>query len=137
MEKIVEKTGFPLEYLFTYEDDFEYGLRIIKNGFAIYQLFNPYIHDVDMSNRSDGFLSIFSEETGDFRVFYRVRNNAYLSYHIYNTNIVLLCANLFLIFLIFNSYFIFKYGFKKILVKRNKLIIKAFLKGIKNDFSPF
>lgn len=136
-KNVIKKAGFPLEYLFTYEDDFEYGLRMIENDFSIYQLFNPYIHDVDMSNRSDGFLSVFSEETGDFRVFYRVRNNAYLSYHIYDTNIILLFINLLLILIIFNLYFIFKYGFKKILSRRNMLIVKAFLKGIKKDFSPF
>lgn len=90
-----------------------------------------------MSNRSDGFLSIFSEDTGDFRVFYRVRNNAYLAYHIYKTNLFLLCINLFFIFILFNFYFILRYGFKRILLNRNKLIAKAFFKGIKGDFSSF
>lgn len=135
--KIIEKTGFPLEYLFTYEEDFEYGLRAIEKGFQIFQLYVPYIKDVDMSNRSDGFISILIEETGDFRTYYRVRNNAYLAHSLYKTNIVLLYLNFILTLFIFNFFYTIKYGFKNFPFRRNKIIYTAFKKGIKKDLSKF
>jgi GT2 family glycosyltransferase len=134
---IVKKVGFPLDYLFTYGDDTEYGSRIIKNGFAIYQLFIPYISDVDISNRSDSYLSVFSETTKPFRVFYSFRNNTYLSRYVYNSNLFCLVVNLVAILFIYNVRYILKYGFKKILLSRNKLIIIATYKGLKSDFSKF
>lgn len=136
-KNIVKKVGFPLDYFFTYADDVEYGARIIEKGFSIYQLFTPYISDVDMNNRNDNYLSIFSENTKPFRVFYSFRNNIYTARHIYKANLFCLLLNSATILFIYNMSYIFKYGFKRILLDRNRLIVKAIHRGIKSDFSEF
>ena len=136
-KNIIKKVGFPSEYFFTYADDAEYGTRMIKSGFNIYQIYTPLINDIDNSNREEGYLSVLSNKVSDFRAFYIFRNNTYITLHTYKANIFIMLVNSFLYLTIINIIYIFKHGFSNALWKRNKLIIRAIKAGVRSDFSQF
>lgn len=136
-KNVVKKIGLPSKCFFTYADDTEYGARMIKSGFSIYQIFSPFINDVDTSNREEGYLSVFSSRVSDFRVFYSFRNNAYISLHIHEANIFIMVITSLLYLIILNIIYIYKHGFSEILWKRDRLIMRSIWAGVKSDFSDF
>lgn len=136
-KNVIKKTGLPSECFFTYADDTEYGVRMIKSGFSIYQLFSPFINDVDTSNREEGYISVLSSKVSDFRVFYIFRNNTYITLHIDKANIFIMLVNSLLYLTILNIIYIYKHGFSKILWKRDRLIMRSIWAGVKSDFSDF
>jgi len=129
-KKIIKKAGLPDFSFFLYTDDIDFSYRIFKKGFNISNIYRPFIHDIDLHNKDNGILSIFSENVKDFRVIYSCYNDAFFTFK--NTDNIFIY---FINFFIYYFYIILLLGFKNKLsirnIKRLIFMFKNSLRGIK------
>lgn len=132
----VKKADFPDERLILYGDDMVYSWNMKNIGYKIYVCSRPYIDDLEVSLDADHhFLAYFLEKTAEFKVFFKLRNSAYLSVA-YNPNTKL--------WVIFNTYLwlialfiiaLIKLPYNSMMLERMKLILKAVRLGLAQDFT--
>lgn len=87
--ELISHVGLPNENFVLYGDDTEYTWRITESGGGVYLCTDALIEDIDKSwnvksrsgNSIDGLLSGAS----DFRLYYSVRNQAYLELMVYRS----------------------------------------------------
>lgn len=94
---MIKQIGLPLKNLFLYGGDMEYGLRIRKAGYRIYDVFSSRIKYMDYSKRVKRiFWKIKIESyTQLFRIYYSYRNElwVYLKYKMFTKTLkLLLCG---------------------------------------------
>jgi GT2 family glycosyltransferase len=132
----VRSTPFPDERLVLYCDDTVYSWNMKNAGYEIYVCSRPFIDDLEISLDDEyHFIAFFKKETAEFKVFFKLRNSAFLSLE-YNPNnrlwillnIYAWVVGLFLIALI-------KLPWNALLRSRMKLVFGAIRNGIKGDFT--
>jgi len=69
--------GYPNEDFYLYADDFEFSDRLTKQGFSIYTASRSVIIDIDAQPGASGY---FSADQPGFKVYYSLRNHAYLDH---------------------------------------------------------
>lgn len=130
----VRKAAFPDERVFTYGDDIVYSWNVKNLGYKTYICSRPFIEDIDISLDAEyHFLAFFKESTHDFKVFFKIRNSAFLSMK-YSKHPLITILNTYIWLLGLCVIATFRFGFKKIIFQRMHLIFQAAYRGLKQDF---
>ncbi|MBK9732267.1 MAG: glycosyltransferase [Chitinophagaceae bacterium] len=129
---LVSVIGYPDIKFFLYADDFEYTNRIRIIGGSIMLLHNCKVADIesvwyDASNRT--FLKSKYLEQNNFRSYYSIRNNVYLSLYFLCTSKLLFVINM--IIYLFGMLLFSLVSFK---LNRYSMFIKAVKDGLAGNF---
>ncbi len=131
----VRRAAFPDERVFTYGDDIVYSWNVKNLGFKTYLCARPFIEDIDISlDAEHHFLAFFKEETHEFKVFFKIRNSAFLSIK-YSKHVVVTVLSVYI--WLFGLFIIAlcKFGPTRLVFKRIGLILKAAYLGITQNFT--
>lgn len=131
----VKESAFPDERLILYGDDMVYSWNMKNLGYKIYVCSRPYIDDLEISlDAEHHFLAYFLEKTAEFKVFFKIRNSAYLSVA-HNSNTVWVIINAILWIIALFAIALVKLPWNKVMFDRMKLILKAIYLGLRKDFT--
>lgn len=131
----VKDAEFPDERLVLYGDDMVYSWNMKKIGYKIYLCSKPLIEDLEISlDAEHHFLAYFLEKTAEFKVFFKIRNSAYLSIA-NNTNKPWVVLNALLWLIALFAIALVKLPWNKVMWERMKLILKSLLLGLRKDFT--
>lgn len=131
----IQDSPLPDPQLFTYADDVEYSWGVRKAGYKIYLCDQPIIKDIDLTFQESHILDMFSKNTLDFKIFFRIRNMVIISKRHAQKSKIILFLNVAAWFLALCLYAFFKLGINKFMIQRAALIFKALLRGLKSDFN--
>lgn len=132
----------PDSKLFLYGDDVAYSWGVLKAGYRAYLIRSLRIRDVDTTfsekGNSSHLTDLFMPSVSDIKVYYRMRNAAYISWSygeqlkvVLVLSIIVWYIGLLIIFLIK------KRQFGTFQIRRAYLIAVAFTRGLRQDLRPF
>lgn len=127
--KAVGMAGFPKKDMFIWGDEFEYNLRLKKNGFIPVTVINAF--HFHPGNRQIMEKDILGRKSV---IFNRSKLRDYCTYRnkTYNLKIYGPKKRLYKIFIKYNTYFLFK---RKFDIENLRLFNRAFFDGLRSDFS--
>lgn len=128
---VVRNVDVPDASMTIYGEDLDYAWRIRRSGYQSYACARPIIRDIDMTfpNYGDHIFGLFSANTPEYKVYYRMRNAVVISKRHSDQSTFALSANVFVWFLGVSMIGLIKVGFTKIYLSRVKLIAKALYTG--------
>lgn len=89
-KSVIAKLGLPNETFFLYNDDSEFTYRFTSGGGKLFLVPSSVIRDLDLSwhvvHEGETFVSHFLLADADWRVYYAVRNQSYVSRHLWARN---------------------------------------------------
>ena len=130
----IKDAPLPDRRLFTYGDDIEYSWGVRASGYDLYFCSTPIIKDIDLTFQDSHIFGMFSPQTSDIKIFFRMRNSVIISLkHSKNSFSVLLNVSVWFIGLCIAVFL--KMGINKLIIKRLILVKRAMMFGIRQDFT--
>ena len=129
----VRHADFPDQRLFTYGDDIVYSWNVKNLGYRTYVCARPLIEDIDISLEGEyHFLAFFKESTHDFKVFFKIRNSAFLSMK-YSKHPVVTFVSTYIWLIGLCLIAVCRLGFGAVVFRRMGLAFAAAWRGIKGN----
>jgi GT2 family glycosyltransferase len=133
--KILDLIGYPNKDYYLYADDHEFTLRMSRLNFNIYICLESKIVDLQDSIKVDNLPTIYSENIGNTKVFYGIRNHTYLSLNEFVNNKIFFYINMVAYMLYSTAISLYYSKNKKLVIRRVIVSIKAIIAGHKKTLS--
>jgi GT2 family glycosyltransferase len=129
--EVVREVDLPDATMTIYGEDLDYAWRIRRSGYQSYACARPIIRDIDMTfpNYGDHIFALFSNNTPEYKVYYRMRNAVIISKRHSDQSLFVLALNVFIWFIGVSLIGLLKAGPSKIYLRRVFLIGKALFTG--------